>query len=132
MRTNFSLTRDGQSFRARLTWVQADAMVEALVLLAGQHFSDAAVLVHLGMSRDEAGLLVDKLAGDHKTTRDYVLDLRELHAIHAALSAAATKFLNSSTYFSEEHFYVKLSFHRENFDALALSLAQAVSDMTTP
>ncbi|MCM2423789.1 hypothetical protein [Streptomyces sp. RKAG293] len=132
MRTNFSLTRDGESFRARLTWVQADAMVGALVLLADQYFSDAAVIVHLGMGRDEVGVLVDKLAGDHKTTRDYVLDLRELHAVHAALTAAATQFLNSSTYFSAEHFHVKLSFHRENFDALALSLVQAVSDVTAP
>ncbi|MCZ4101213.1 hypothetical protein G3I60_10700 [Streptomyces sp. SID13666] len=73
-----------------------------------------------------------RLAGDHKATRDYVLDLRELHAIHAALTAAATVFLIDRTYFAAENFHVKLSFHRENFDALALSLVQAVSDVTAP
>lgn len=132
MRTRISLTRDGDAYRVRLTWPQADAMVGALTLLAEQHFSDAAVALQLGMDRDEVATLVDKLAGDHRTTREYVLDPRELHAVHAALTAAATMFLVSSTYFSAENFHVKLSFHRENFDALALSLVQAVSDATAP
>ncbi|MCZ4119988.1 hypothetical protein [Streptomyces sp. H39-S7] len=132
MRTRISLTREGEAYRVRLTWPQSDAMVNALALLAEQYFSDAALTVQLGMGRDGVGVLVDKLAGDHRTTREYVLDLRELHAVHAALTAAATMFLISSTYFSAENFHVKLGFHRENLDALALSLVQALSDATSP
>ncbi|MCY0951501.1 hypothetical protein [Streptomyces sp. H27-S2] len=129
MRTTIRLTADGTAFRGRLTPSQADAMVEALQLLRSRDFSDTAIVMQLNADRAEIGRLIERLAGDHETSRDYTLNLHDLHVIHAALTAVATTFI-SDRGFSEEGFHVRTSFFRENFDALALSLVQAVSDAT--
>lgn len=106
-------------------------MVEALQLLRSRDFSETAILMQLNADRAEIGRLIEKLAGDHETSRDYTLDLHELHVIHGALTAVATTFISNGG-FSEEGFHMRTGFYRENFDALALSLVQAVSDATGP
>ncbi|MFD4759495.1 hypothetical protein ACFWOJ_11500 [Streptomyces sp. NPDC058439] len=81
-----------------------------------------AVAVQLDADREEIDRLAERLKGDHRTTRDSTLAAYELHVIHSALTAVATTFI-ATRGFSEEGFYNKTSFFRENFDAMALSRA---------
>ncbi|RSS59936.1 hypothetical protein [Streptomyces sp. WAC01280] len=60
------------------------------------------------------------------------LSEEELHAIHAALMAAATLYLVNSAYFAQEPFQIEVGYLREHTDSLALGLAKAVSEATRP
>ncbi|WP_146063470.1 hypothetical protein [Streptomyces sp. SM11] len=106
-------------------------MLEALRTLQGWGYSDEAVAVQLSADRQEIDRLAERLAGDHRTARDFSLTVRELHVIHSALTAVAATFITSGG-FSEEGFYNRTSFFRENFDAMALSIVTAVDEATTP
>lgn len=131
MRTQIKLTKIEGSFRTRFTATQTNLMLEALRTLQGRGFSDEALAVQLNADQEEIDRLAERLKGDHKTTRDFTLTARELHVIHSALTAVATTFI-SNRGFSEEVFYDKTSFFRENFDAMALSIVTAVDEATTP
>ncbi|MGA5077501.1 hypothetical protein ACPC37_07795 [Streptomyces griseoincarnatus] len=131
MRTRIKLTRVGEAFQGRLTATQTDMMCNALGTLKGWASTDEALVVQLGADREEVNRLYDRLQGDHKTPRVFTLSARELHVIHAALTAIAPMFL-SNRGFSEEGFYNRTSFFRENFDAMASSIVTAVSEATTP
>ncbi|KOT40576.1 hypothetical protein ADK41_12675 [Streptomyces caelestis] len=63
--------------------------------------------------------------------REFTLTSRELHVVHAALTAVAPMFLTNRG-FSEEGFYNRTGFFRENFDAMASNIISAVSEATTP
>ncbi|MFE9940098.1 hypothetical protein [Streptomyces hirsutus] len=129
MRTRIKLTRVGEAFQGRLTATQTDLMCEALRTLDGWASTDEALVVQLGADREEVGRLCDRLKGDHRTTREFTLTSRELHVIHAALTAIAPMFLTSRG-FSEEAFYNRTGFFRENVDAMASSIVRAVSEAT--
>jgi hypothetical protein len=131
MRTRIKLTRAGEAFQGRLTATQTDLVCEALRTLDGWASTDEALVVQLGADREEVGRLYDRLRGDHRTTREFTLTARELHIIHAALTAIAPMFLTSGG-FSEEGFYNRTGFFRENFDAMASNIVSAVSEATAP
>ncbi|MGW0788831.1 hypothetical protein ACWD04_11380 [Streptomyces sp. NPDC002911] len=131
MRTQIKMTEVEGSFRTRLTSTQTDLMLEALRTLQGRGYSDEALAVQLSAGQEEIDRLAERLKGDHKTTRDFTLTARELHVIHSALTSVATTFISRDG-FSEEGFYNKTSFFRENFDAMALSIVRAVDEATTP
>ncbi|AYL38436.1 hypothetical protein ACG2OD_08385 [Streptomyces sp. PDY-4] len=131
MRTRIKLTRAGEAFRGRLTATQTDLMCEALSALEGWASTDETLTVQLGAGREEVRRLYDRLQGDHKTPREFTLTARELHVIHAAITAVAPMFLSNRA-FSEEAFYNRTGFFRENFDAMASSIVGAVSEATTP
>lgn len=131
MRTLIKMTEAEGLFRTRLTATQTALMLEALRTLQGWGYSDEALAVQLNANQEEVDRLAERLKGDHKTTRDFTLTARELHVIHSALTAVATTFISSGG-FSEEGFYNKTSFFRENFDAMALSIVRAVDEAATP
>lgn len=76
IRTRIKLTRDGEAFRGRLTATQTDLMCEALSSLDGWASTDEALVVQLGADREEVGRLYDRLAGAHRTTREFTLTAR--------------------------------------------------------
>ncbi|MFD3624590.1 hypothetical protein [Streptomyces sp. NPDC058698] len=129
MRTRIKLTRDGEAFHGRLTATQTSLMGKALGILDDWASTDEALVVQLGADHEEVRRLYDRLQGDHRTSREFTLTARELHVIHAALTAIAPMFL-SNRGFSEEGFYNRTSFFRENFDAMASSIVNAVSEAT--
>ncbi|MFE2281464.1 hypothetical protein ACFXAE_30380 [Streptomyces sp. NPDC059454] len=129
MRTRIKPTGVGEAFQGRLTATQTDLMREALSALDGWASTDEALVVQLGADREEVGRLRDRLKGDHRTSREFTLTARELHVIHAALTAVAPMFLTSGG-FSEEGFHNRTGFFRENFDAMASSIVSAVSEAT--
>ncbi|GHA84503.1 hypothetical protein ACIQRS_30445 [Streptomyces termitum] len=131
MRTRIKLTRAGEAFQGRLTAAQTDLMCEALRTLDGWASTDEALAVQLGADREEVDRLYDRLKGDHTTTREFTLTSRELHVIHAALTAVAPMFRTNGG-FSEEAFYDRIGFFRENADAMASSIVSAVSEATAP
>lgn len=131
MRTRIKLTRVGEAFHGRLTATQTDLMGSALGLLDDWASTDEALAVQLGADREEVRRLYDRLQGDHRTPREFTLTARELHVIHAAITAITPMFL-SNRGFSQEGFYNRTSFFRENFDAMASSIVSAVSEATAP
>ncbi|MFJ9743373.1 hypothetical protein [Streptomyces sp. NPDC101166] len=127
MRTQLRLTRDGDTFVARLAPSQMAAMFEALSYLHGYGDTQLALLV--GAGRKDVDALLERLAGPHAQSRDLWLTDRELHMAHSALVAAPTMFLVPGGAFAEEPFHIRLGFYRENFDALAHAIVQAAAQM---
>ncbi|MGW0792906.1 hypothetical protein ACWD04_33045 [Streptomyces sp. NPDC002911] len=127
MRTRIKLVRAGESFHGRLTSSQTDLMLEALQSLKGWGPSPDALSVQLGVDLQEVDRLAGRLRGDHRTTREFTLTARELHVSHSALTAVPPRFAVDGV-FSEEGFYNRTSFFRENFDAMATGIVAAVSE----
>ncbi|MFE3592861.1 hypothetical protein ACFXOY_35765 [Streptomyces niveus] len=130
MRTRIKLTTDGDSFVVRLTPSQREAMCRSLELLASRDFTDTAITLQLGVDREEIATLIEHLSGNQDASQDIRLRARDLHALHSALTAAATMFVERGGSFSEEAFYHRLGFFRENFDSLALNIVETASQAT--
>ncbi|MFF4601968.1 hypothetical protein ACFY12_04300 [Streptomyces sp. NPDC001339] len=128
MRTQIRLTPedDGEVFVARLTPSQALAVHEALVFLRSRELGDAVLALQLGADRATVDDLVERLTDDDGRTRDIRFRAQELHTMHSALTAVAPLFLERGR-FSEEPFHQRMGFYRENFDALALGIVDALT-----
>jgi hypothetical protein len=134
MNTELELTRDDEEFVARLTPSQASALYQVLIYARHENATDAYLTVLLGADRDVVDGLLARLR-DHGTEP---LDVRfrptELHVALSALTNAATHFVSRQGLFSEEPFRIRLGYFRENFDALALAINNALYQLneTTP
>ncbi|WP_353946003.1 hypothetical protein ABII15_33360 [Streptomyces sp. HUAS MG91] len=128
MRTRIRLTPDegGEAFVARLAPSQASALREALMLLRSGESGDAVLALRLGADRATVDDLVDRLGDDGGRSRDIPFSASELHTLHSALTAVATMFLAHGRYFSEEPFHERIGCYREDADALALGIADAL------
>jgi hypothetical protein len=62
-------------------------------------------------------------------SRDIRFRAEELHVVHSALTTIATMFVSREGAFLQEPFHIRLGFYRENFDALAYGMAEAVSEV---
>lgn len=129
MRTRLRLTRDGDAFVARLAPSQTAAMREALIYLRHRDVSDLTLTLQLGIGRETADALVERLSGGHTESRDIRFRAEELHAVHSALTTAPTMFVSREGAFLQEPFHIRLGFYRENFDALAYGIAEAASEV---
>ncbi|MFD8128415.1 hypothetical protein [Streptomyces mirabilis] len=129
MRTRFRLTRDGDGFVARLTPAQAAAMREALSHVRHRDVSDLTLRLRLGTGRETVDALIERLSGGHTESHDIRFDTEELHAVHSAPTTAPTMFVSREGAFLQEPFHIRLSFYRENFDALAYGIAEAASEV---
>ncbi|MEX3100422.1 hypothetical protein DF268_26775 [Streptomyces sp. V2] len=127
MRTRLRLTRDGETYVSLITPVQAAAFRRALAFLRGRNLGDPALAVQLGADAKAVDALADRFAGEHETSFELRLTPQDLHTLHSALTAAAVMFLERNM-FSEEDFHRELTFYRENFDALALGIVEAVAE----
>ncbi|MEU4351830.1 hypothetical protein [Streptomyces sp. NPDC023838] len=105
-------------------------MREALEFLGGRDFTDEALVIQLGTGREELARLRAHLMKVGELTADVQLKARDLHVLHSALTASATMFLESRGVISQEAFYRRTGFFRENFDALALGIVEAASEAT--
>ncbi|MFC4504169.1 MULTISPECIES: hypothetical protein [Streptomyces] len=106
---------------------QALACVEALAFLRDRYAgSETAIAVSLGTTREAVDALADRLTTENgEACPELRLTMGELHTLHSALTAAATRFLSHGG-FLQEPFRIRLGYFRENFDALARDLADAV------
>ncbi|MCX4455988.1 hypothetical protein OG585_25670 [Streptomyces sp. NBC_01340] len=129
MRTRFKLTRDGDAFVARLAPSQTAAMREALIYLRHRDHSDLTLTLQLGIGRETVDALIERLSGGHTESRDIRFRAEELHAMHSALTTAATMFVSREGAFLQEPFHIRLGFYRENFDALAYGIVEAASEV---
>ncbi|MFD8567596.1 hypothetical protein [Streptomyces sp. NPDC059639] len=111
---------------ARLAPSQAAALREALVMLRSRESGDAVLALRLGADRATVDDLVDRLANDGGRSRDIPFSASELHTLHCALTTVATMFLAHGRYFSEEPFHERIGCYREDADALALGIADAL------
>ncbi|MEU0663242.1 hypothetical protein [Streptomyces lavendulocolor] len=128
MRAQIRVTRDGDAFVVRFAPSQAAAIGGALETLRSRDLGDEALALRVGAGRAEVEELIGRLRELRAASGDLRLRPHELHVIHAALTAVATAFLVQGRHFSEEPFHHALGVFREDVDALAGHLAQAVSD----
>jgi hypothetical protein len=126
MRSSIGLTHDGEAFLARFTPAQAEACHRALSFLYYRNPGVTARGVQLGTDPKAVGSLTEHLAGEHKKSFELRLTLHELHVLHSALTATAVMFLERGA-FSQEEFYRRTTFYRENFDALARGIVEAAT-----
>jgi sulfur transfer complex TusBCD TusB component (DsrH family) len=109
----------------RLTAPQRAAAQYVLEFLQGLPIVDLGFEVLVGAPRGEVAQLEERL-------RTAVLDdgvvfsLAELHVLHSALVSAVNQYL------SEEDFYTRLGFFRENIAAFARELVRALTRTDTP
>ncbi|MEU7414383.1 hypothetical protein AB0B40_34620 [Streptomyces sp. NPDC042638] len=127
MQTDLDLHPDGDGFVARLTPHAAGAMHEALSHVGRGGASDACLTVLLGTDRAAVGELMERLHGPHTEPLELRFTLRELHTLLSALTNAPTQFVSPEGIFFQEPFFIRLGFYRQNFDALARAIANAVS-----
>ncbi|MYT72673.1 MULTISPECIES: hypothetical protein [unclassified Streptomyces] len=128
MRTRIRLTPDegGGTFVARLAPSQASALRESLVLLRTREFGDAVLMLQVGADRATVDALVDRLADDGGRSRDIPFSAPELHTLHSALTSVATMFLAHGRHFCQEPFHQRIGCYREDADALALGIVDAL------
>ncbi|MEU5308896.1 hypothetical protein [Streptomyces sp. NPDC021562] len=127
MRARLRLTREGDAFVARVTPAQAEAFHRALTFLRARVPGDAALVVRLGAGPATVDALAGRFAHRPETSFELRLSLAELHVLHSAMTASAVVLLERGM-FSEEAFHRELAFYRENFDALAQGIAEAVAE----
>ncbi|MFJ9720936.1 hypothetical protein ACIRPQ_34215 [Streptomyces sp. NPDC101213] len=128
MRTRIRLTRDGEAFLTRLTPAQAEACHQALAFLYDRIPGATARAVQLGTNPKAVDSLTERLAGEHRQSFELRLTLDELHILHSALTATAVMLLEHGA-FSHEKFHRRTAFYRENFDALARGIVEAVTEV---
>lgn len=126
MRTQLTVTRDGDAFVVRLTPRQVSAMYEALSYLADLDYGDTQLTLLVGAEREAVDGLVERLIGRRTESCDFRLTSGELHTLHSALTAAPIRFVERGGLFAQEPFHIRTGFYRENFDALASALVQEV------
>ncbi|MEU5308895.1 hypothetical protein [Streptomyces sp. NPDC021562] len=129
MRTEVVLRRDGAAFVVRLTRSQALAVREALAFLRNRDLGEHVLALQLGATAQEVDDLVERLVVDAGEPVEVPFRWQELHTVHAALTSVATMFLSDGR-LSQEAFRTRLGFFRENLDALALGIADAVREVT--
>ncbi len=126
MDTELELARDGEEFVARLAPSQASALYEALIYARHENATDAYLTVLLGAGRDVVDGLLTRLRDHGAEPLDVRFRPAELHVVLSALTNAATHFVSRQGLFSEEPFHIRLGYFRENFDALALAINNAL------
>ncbi|MFJ9720935.1 hypothetical protein ACIRPQ_34210 [Streptomyces sp. NPDC101213] len=126
MDTEFELAQEGEELVVRLAPSQASALYEALVHARHENATDAYLTVLLGAGRDVVDGLLARLRDHGTEPSDVRFRLEELHVVLSALTNAATHFVSRQGLFSEEPFHIRLGHFRENFDALALAINNAL------
>lgn len=116
MRTKLSVHHEGATYVVRLTEHQRSAVSSALLFMRDRSGSEALAL-QLGCSREFLGEIYRRV--DENQQNGWSIEA--LHVIHAALSSIGNLFA------SEEDFYIRLGFFRENSAAMAVSLVDAIT-----
>jgi hypothetical protein len=121
MRSSIRVTaRKGREYDLLFGRGQREAIISCLELMTGISQSTASLEVQVGGSVD----LLREIEGKIRSL-DQELPVRlshaELHIVHSALLAAVNQF------HSEEDFYIRMGFFRDNFIKLSRGIVQAVS-----
>ncbi|MEH0418439.1 hypothetical protein [Streptomyces sp. B21-083] len=121
------MTRDGEALLARLTRPRPRHATGrppfCTTGIQGQRPG-----VQFGADPKAVGSLTERLAGEHKESFELRLTLHELHILHSALTATAVMCVERGA-FSQEEFYRRTTFYRENFDALARGIVEAAAQV---
>jgi hypothetical protein len=120
--TQVALVRDGDLFRLVLKPPQRDLLDAVLLFIAARGESEAVVTLCTGTS---SRCLAD-LRGRAADAHGCLVSLQELHVLHAALLATKSFFA------SEEDFFLRIGFFRENADELARNLVVALDRAGAP
>lgn len=118
MMTRPSVIREGDGYLLRLTVPQKSLIGSVLLFIRDRRESDRAMLALAGCSRARLGELSARINGEGRAQ----LSIEDIHTIYSALASICTLFS------SEEDFYIKIGFFRENVVALANGLIAAVGN----
>lgn len=130
MRAQVRVALEGEDYVVSLASSQAAAISSALEVLRGRDSGDEVLALWPGAGRAEVEELIGRVRARREASGELRLRLEELHVIHSALTTVATAFLVRGRHVSEEPFHIAVGFFREDVDALAAHLAQAVAEAT--
>lgn len=116
--TRLSLARAGDGYIIRPTGPQQALLGSVLLFMRDRRESDRALFAWVGCDRDRLAEFHGKIKSGEETP----FSIGDLHVIHASLLSVCNLFS------SEEDFYIKIGFFRENVVALANGLVKAVGD----
>ncbi|RNL71519.1 hypothetical protein EBF04_11655 [Streptomyces sp. I6] len=117
MRVKVAATATRSGVLLRLTEVQKQLICETLMFHADRPDGDRPSIVRLGVDRASAAQVMKKAAGSNSE-----FQLNEIHVLFAALVSAPVMMP------SEEVFYERIGFFREQALALAGGLVSAVGE----
>lgn len=117
MRVRVAATVTRSGVLLRLTEVQKQLICEALMFHADRPDGDRPSIVRLGVDRASAAQVMEKASGANSE-----FQLNEIHVLFAALVSAPVMMP------SEEVFYERIGFFREQALALAGGLVSAVEE----
>lgn len=118
MMTRLSVVREGDGYLIRPTAPQKSLIGSVLLFMRDRRESDRALLAVVGCSRARLGELCVRINGKDRVQ----LSVEDFHTIYSALASVCTLFS------SEEDFYIKIGFFRENVVALANGLLTAIGN----
>ena len=118
MRVRVSATMSGSGVLLRLTEVQSQLICETLRFHADRPDGDLPSIVRIGVDRSSAVRLLEKVGASNAE-----FQFNEVHVLFAAL-ISATVWMPS-----EEVFYERIGFFRENALALAGGLMSAIESL---
>lgn len=125
MRTQVKVAEGtGTGVALSFTVQQRDAILSVAELMRDLPISALEFEAQVGGSREDVGQIESRLrdSGDGAAVG---LSMTELHLIHAMLMASQNQFA------SEEDFYVRVGFFRDNITGLARGLVRAVGQLPT-
>lgn len=117
MRVKVSATETRNGVLLRLTEVQKQLICETLMFHADRPDGDRPSIVRIGVDRVSAAQLIKKAAGQNSE-----FQLNEIHVLFAALVSTPAMMP------SEEVFYERIGFFREQALALAGGLVSAIGE----
>ena len=118
MMTRLSLVRAGDGYIIRPTGRQRSLLGSVLLFMRDRREPDRALFTWVGCERARLTEFHEQI----KSGDEVPFSIKDLHVIHAALLSVCNLFS------SEEDFYIKIGFFRENVVALANGLIKAVGD----
>lgn len=113
---------DDGRYLLNLSDPQRAAILTTLELLLSRSISAEALIVQTGANRTELQTLASRLSTD---TGDRALSAMDIHVLHATLTSSLNQFADS-----EEDFYIRVGFFRENILDLARGLVHTMNELT--
>ncbi|MFD8494928.1 hypothetical protein [Amycolatopsis sp. NPDC059657] len=118
MMTRIFVASSADRYVVRTAGPQRSVLESALLFMRDRRELDHALKTRVGCSRAKLSELYEQI----KSGEESSLSIDDLHTIHSVLLSVCSLFA------SEEDFYIKIGFFRENVLALANALAKAVGE----
>jgi hypothetical protein len=117
--TRLLVARRAGAYTLSLTDPQRNLIDSVLLFMRDRPDLDTQLFVQVGTDHSGLTAIYEKIKNFEKPS----VSLEELHVVHSSLAVAWSLFS------SEEDFYVRIGFFRENVSAVAAGLVRAVGEL---